>query len=51
MAVVAAPSLGVQRNAARLTREGVRIVRGSSQIAPERGDWRFRDPAWRENPA
>ena len=26
-------------------------MRGASEIAPERGDWRFRDPTWRENPA
>jgi polyhydroxyalkanoate synthase len=38
------------RRGAQLTREAGRIVRGSSEIAPEKGDWRFRDPAWREHP-
>jgi polyhydroxyalkanoate synthase len=39
------------RRGARLTREAGRILRGSSEITSERGDWRFRDPAWREHPA
>jgi polyhydroxyalkanoate synthase subunit PhaC len=42
---------GTIRGAARLTRETLRIVRGSSEVAPERHDWRFRDATWRENPA
>jgi polyhydroxyalkanoate synthase subunit PhaC len=42
---------GAVRSSARLTRELTRIMRGASEIAPERGDWRFRDPTWRENPA
>jgi polyhydroxyalkanoate synthase len=42
---------GTVRSSARLTRELARIARGASEIAPERGDWRFRDPTWRENPA
>ncbi len=39
------------RSSLKLTRELVRIASGRSEIAPERGDWRFRDPTWRENPA
>jgi polyhydroxyalkanoate synthase subunit PhaC len=46
-----APARSLVRSAGRLTGEGARIARGSSQIEPERGDWRFRDPTWRENPA
>ena len=42
---------GTIRGAARLTRETLRIARGSSEVAPERHDWRFRDTTWRENPA
>src|ERR1700722_11185540 len=40
---------GTLMAAARLTRESARILRGSSSIAPERADWRFRDPTWRDN--
>jgi polyhydroxyalkanoate synthase len=39
------------RGAGRLTREAARIVRGRSEIAPERGDWRFKDPTWKDNPS
>ena len=42
---------GTVRASARLTRELARIARGASEIAPARGDGRFRDPTWRENPA
>ena len=42
---------GTVRASARLTRELARIARGASEIAPARGDARFRDPTWRENPA
>jgi polyhydroxyalkanoate synthase len=42
---------GTVRASARLTRELARIARGASEIAPERGDGRFRDPTWSENPA
>jgi polyhydroxyalkanoate synthase len=38
------------KSAARLTREAARIVRGSSEMAAARQDWRFRDPTWQENP-
>ena len=41
---------GTVRSSVRLTRELARIARGASEIAPERGDGRFRDPTWRENP-
>src|SRR3954449_10829268 len=42
----------------RVTREGLGLAAeiakvgvGRSAIEPARGDWRFKDPAWRENPA
>jgi hypothetical protein len=34
-----------------LAAELTRIVVGRSELAPARGDWRFKDPAWSENPA
>jgi polyhydroxyalkanoate synthase subunit PhaC len=37
------------RAAPGVGRELLRIGRGTSQIAPEKGDKRFTDPAWREN--
>ncbi len=30
--------------------ESLRIAVGRSEVTPERGDWRFKDPAWSENP-
>ena len=36
--------------AARLTRELVKVVAGSSTVAPPKGDKRFADPAWSANP-
>jgi polyhydroxyalkanoate synthase len=38
------------RSSARLAGEALRIAAGASEIAPDRHDWRFRDPTWRENP-
>jgi polyhydroxyalkanoate synthase len=40
----------VTREAGRLARELLRISLGSSSVAPARGDWRFADPTWSENP-
>ena len=46
--------LGRPRNVARrsagLAREGVKVLAGRSAIAPEPRDWRFQDPAWKDNP-
>jgi len=39
------------RESAALAGELARIGVGASEIAPERGDGRFKDPAWQENPA
>jgi polyhydroxyalkanoate synthase subunit PhaC len=38
------------REAGRLARELLRISLGSSAVAPAKGDWRFTDPTWNENP-
>ena len=40
----------VTREAGRLARELLRISLGSSSVAPAKGDWRFTDPTWNENP-
>jgi polyhydroxyalkanoate synthase len=40
----------VLRTAPGLGQELLRISRGRSQVAPERGDRRFTDPAWQQNP-
>ncbi len=39
------------REATILCAELLRIGIGRSEVAPQRGDGRFRDPAWEENPA
>ena len=38
------------REAGRLARELLRISLGSSSVAPAKGDGRFADPTWTENP-
>ncbi|MGA2927396.1 MAG: alpha/beta fold hydrolase [Solirubrobacteraceae bacterium] len=38
-------------SAKRLSRELAAIAVGRSRLAPDRQDWRFRDPTWNENPA
>jgi polyhydroxyalkanoate synthase len=50
--------VGALANSERLTAEARglavelgKIVAGRSELAPARGDWRFKDPTWRENPA
>ncbi len=40
----------VAREAGRLAKEGVEILRGTSTSAPEPKDKRFADPAWAANP-
>ena len=44
-------SRGTLRRGASLGREGLKIAAGRSEIEPAKGDWRFKDPAWRDNPA
>src|SRR3954465_14680621 len=38
------------REAARLGRDSVRILRGTDEIAPSPKDKRFADPAWSQHP-
>jgi polyhydroxyalkanoate synthase len=38
------------RGASGASRELLRIVLGKSEVVPDKGDKRFADPAWRENP-
>src|SRR3954451_10000990 len=40
----------VTRESAGLGMELTRVAIGRSSVEPARGDWRFKDPAWRENP-
>ena len=42
--------LTLVRDTPGAARELLRIALGKSQVAPEKGDKRFADPAWRENP-
>ena len=44
-------SEGLGRRAASLAAETAKILVGSDGVAPRKGDWRFRDDAWRDNPA
>ena len=34
----------------KFSTELIKILIGSSQVSPSPKDWRFKDPAWRENP-
>jgi polyhydroxyalkanoate synthase subunit PhaC len=40
----------VARETGHLARELLRIAKGSSSVAAPKGDWRFADPTWHENP-
>src|SRR3954452_7651692 len=40
----------VTRESAGLGVELIRVAIGRSSVEPARSDWRFKDPAWRENP-
>jgi polyhydroxyalkanoate synthase subunit PhaC len=44
-------SRGTVRRGANLGREGLRIAAGRSELEPAKGDWRFKDSAWQDNPA
>jgi polyhydroxyalkanoate synthase subunit PhaC len=44
------PGRVMVREAGRLARELLRISLGSSSVAPAKGDGRFTDPTWTENP-
>jgi len=40
----------VAKASVTLAAELVRIALGRSEICPEKGDWRFKDPTWSDNP-
>ncbi len=40
----------VAREGGAFAKEVVRIVRGTSEVAPAKSDWRFKDPTWEQNP-
>jgi polyhydroxyalkanoate synthase subunit PhaC len=48
---VARRSPGLGRRATALAAETAKILVGHDGLAPKKGDWRFRDDAWRDNPA
>jgi len=45
-----ATGVALNRMGGKLAREMLRILLGSTAIAPDRKDWRFTDPTWSENP-
>jgi polyhydroxyalkanoate synthase len=51
VAMTLAQPRGVVREARRLAGDTVRIMAGKSARTPARGDRRFADPAWSQNPA
>jgi polyhydroxyalkanoate synthase subunit PhaC len=51
MAMTLAQPRGVARETRRLAADTLRILAGKSDRAPGRGDRRFADPAWAQNPA
>ncbi len=51
VAMTLAQPRSVVREARRLTGDTVRILAGKSTRAPAKGDRRFADPAWSQNPA
>ncbi|MGH7776352.1 MAG: PHA/PHB synthase family protein [Candidatus Dormibacterales bacterium] len=51
MAMTLAQPRGVARETRRLAADTIRILAGKSDRAPVRGDRRFADPAWAQNPA
>jgi len=51
LAATALRGTAVARAAVSLSAENLRIALGRSDVAPERGDWRFRDETWSTNPA
>jgi len=50
VAMTLAQPRGVARETRRLARDTVRILAGKSNRAPAKGDRRFADPAWSQNP-
>jgi polyhydroxyalkanoate synthase subunit PhaC len=51
LASAARRSRGIGRRGAALGLESAKVIAGRSKVAPEKGDWRFKDATWQENPA
>src|SRR6202035_2366133 len=51
MAMTLAQRRGVARETRRLAGDTLRVLAGKSDGAPAKGDRRFADPAWAQNPA
>ncbi|HLK75619.1 MAG TPA: alpha/beta fold hydrolase [Streptosporangiaceae bacterium] len=51
LAITLAQPRGVARETRRLAADTLRILAGKSDRAPAKGDRRFADPAWSQNPA
>ena len=51
LASTARRSRGIGRRGAALGLESAKVIAGRSQVAPEKGDWRFKDETWQDNPA
>src|ERR1700749_3627239 len=50
LASAARRSRGIGRRGAALGVESAKVLAGRSQVAPEKGDWRFKDETWQDNP-
>jgi polyhydroxyalkanoate synthase subunit PhaC len=51
LASAALRSRGIGRRGAALGLESAKVIAGRSKVAPQKGDWRFKDETWQENPA
>ncbi len=51
LASAARHSRGIGRRGAGLGIESAKVIAGRSNVSPEKGDWRFKDETWQENPA
>jgi polyhydroxyalkanoate synthase subunit PhaC len=51
LASAARHSRGIGRRGAAVGLESAKVLAGRSKVAPEKGDWRFKDETWQENPA
>ena len=49
-AEVARHATSLAKASASLAAESVKISVGRSEVAPEKSDWRFKDPTWTKNP-
>jgi polyhydroxyalkanoate synthase subunit PhaC len=50
LASALASGAALNRMGRKLALESVRILLGSTSVAPDKKDWRFTDPTWTENP-